>query len=366
MKRELYAPGKPGVTLFDDIISMDNLREAHKHARMNKTWYKEVQMVDSDPDYYLQRIHDALYSHTFHTSNYDIFERQEFNKTRVIYKLPYYPDRIVQWAIILKIRHILERTFISTTYSSVPNRGPLRCMIKVHKDMCRDYYGTMWCLKLDIHHYYPSIDHMILKQMYRRLFKDDELLWLIDDIIDSVPNDKGVPIGNFLSQYSGNLYLTWFDHWVKEVLHVKYYYRYMDDMVFLFGDPKIAWSVFSKVTEYLNTMLRLSLKENYQLYHVDTDGVDFVGFRIYHDHVLIRNRIKKNYIRKVRKYRFRKMTPSILSSYSSYMGFLQHANTYNLQKLHSREIDLNWGLKRDIKTIRNQPYFRLFKTNKQK
>jgi RNA-directed DNA polymerase len=83
---------------------------------------------------------------------------------------------------------------------------------------------------LDIKKFYPNIDHQILKQLLRRKFKDEDLLWLLDEIIDSAP---GLPIGNYLSQYFANFYLTYFDHWIKEVKGVEYYFRYADDLVIL-------------------------------------------------------------------------------------------------------------------------------------
>ena len=86
---------------------------------------------------------------------------------------------------------------------------------------------------MDITKYYPSIRHDLLKEKYRKLFKDADLLWLIDEIVDSTDEDIGVPIGNYMSQWSGNFFLSDFDHWCKEKKKLKYYYRYMDDVVIL-------------------------------------------------------------------------------------------------------------------------------------
>ena len=87
--------------LYQKIISKDNLRGAHLHARRHKRWYKEVQMVDAETDKYIDAIYETLKNKTYHTSEYDIFERDDGKKVREIYKLPYYPDRIVHWAIML-------------------------------------------------------------------------------------------------------------------------------------------------------------------------------------------------------------------------------------------------------------------------
>ena len=233
MKRKLYDPAMPGTcTLFSSITSIRNLELAHAHASHGKAWYPEVKMVNENPQFFLEQIQDMLHNKTYHTSEYRIFTKNENGKDRKIYSLPYYPDRIVQWAIIQVIGPILEKHFIYDCYSSIKGKGPLLCANRVYKAMHYHPDDTKACLKIDIHHFYPSINQSILKEKYARLFKDRDLLWLIYEIIDSLPEDEGIPIGNYLSQYSGNLYLSQFDHWIKEVVGIKYYFRYMDDMVF--------------------------------------------------------------------------------------------------------------------------------------
>lgn len=113
---------------------------------------------------------------------------------------------------------------------------------------------------MDIRKFYPSVNHDILKAIIRKKIKDDDLLWLLDEIIDSA---DGVPIGNYLSQFFANLYMAYFDHWVKEELKVKYYYRYADDIVLLSNskDQLRNWLLAIKV--YLTNMLKLKLKDNY-------------------------------------------------------------------------------------------------------
>lgn len=222
---------------------MDNLRMAHKNARKGKGWYDEVKVIDADIEYYLSKLQEMLVNHTYKTSEYEIFTKKEGKKEREIYKLPYFPDRICQWAILQVIEPYLLRTMVRHTYSAMPGRGIHAALRDVQKAMRTDVPNCQYCLKIDVHKYYPSIDHNILKQKFRRIFKDEELLWLLDEIIDSVSTSKesdgevGIPIGNYLSQYCGNLYLSSFDHWLKEEKHIKYVFRYMDDIV-IFGRTK--------------------------------------------------------------------------------------------------------------------------------
>ena len=170
--------------LFEQIIDINNLLLAHSNARKNKTFYKEVKMVDGNPKYYCQEIQKMLINKTYKVSNYEVFEKIDKGKTRLISKLPYYPDRIIQWAVLQIIGPIFEKMFIYDTYSSIPNRG-IHFGLKRVKEALKDEYNTKYCLKLDIKQYYPSINHKILKDKLRRKFKDKDLLWLLDLIIDS-------------------------------------------------------------------------------------------------------------------------------------------------------------------------------------
>ena len=129
---------------------------------------------------------------------------------------------------------IWTKVFIHQTYSCIKNRGIHRLSKDLQKALTNNPEETTYCLKMDIRKFYPSIDHDILKSILRIKIKDEKLLVILDEIIDSA---KGVPIGNYLSQYLANLYLTYFDHWLKEDLHCKFVVRYMDDIV-IFGKTK--------------------------------------------------------------------------------------------------------------------------------
>lgn len=102
---------------------MDNLKKAHKNAKKGKGWYQEVKQVDQNLEKALLHLQDSLIEHTYKTSKYKIFYKKEGKKEREIYKLPYYPDRICQWAILQVIEPYLLKTMITDTYSAIPKRG---------------------------------------------------------------------------------------------------------------------------------------------------------------------------------------------------------------------------------------------------
>ena len=129
---------------------------------------------------------------------------------------------------------------------------------------------------MDIRKFYPSLNHDILKAIIRKKVKDKDLLWLLDEIIDSA---EGVPIGNYLSQFFANLYMAYFDHWVKEELKVKYYYRYADDIVLLSDSKEQLRSWLLAIKLYLTNVLKLKLKDNYQIYPVSQVQRRYHNFR---------------------------------------------------------------------------------------
>lgn len=264
--------------LYEQICSMDNLRKAHQNAKKGKGWYEEVKEVEADVDGYLTRLQEMLINHTYQTSQYEKFIKRENGKEREIFKLPYFPDRICQWAILQVIEPYLLLYMTKNTYSAIPDRGIHAALNDVRDAMQKDVPGCQYCLKLDVRKFYPSINHDILKQKFRRLFKDAELLWLLDEIIDSIctakiedmrdiwlldediDSETGIPIGNYLSQYCGNFYLSGFDHWIKEEKRVKHYFRYMDDIVIFGADKAELHRLKEEIDAYFRQNLKLTIK----------------------------------------------------------------------------------------------------------
>lgn len=289
-------------------------------ARRGKRNRRDILLYDTEKDLNVLKLHEALINKTFRTSKYKTFTINE-GKERKIYSLPYFPDRNVHHAVMNILEPIFTSTFISGTYSCIKGKG-IHAAANALKKALKDEAGTKYCLKLDIKKFYPSINNEILKTLLRRKFKDNDLLWLLDNIIDSA---EGVPIGNYLSQYFANFYLTGFDHWLKEVKQVKYYFRYADDMVILSSDKAYLHQLLADIREYLTVNLKLEIKDNYQIFPVAVRGIDFVGYVFFHTHTLLRKAIKKNFARMMAK------RPT-QSSFNAYSGWIKHCNGKHLLK----------------------------------
>lgn len=315
--------------VYHKIWDIENLRLAHINARKGKSHYKEVKMVNENVDYYLYKIQEQLKNKTYKTSKYVHSIINDKGKEREISKLPYYPDRIVHWAIMLQIENTFIKNFIEDTYASLPNRGTHKVIKKIDRAL-KDKEKTKYTLKLDIKKFFPNIDKEILKSLLRKKFKDKDLLWLLDEIIDS--SEKGLPIGNYISQYLSNFYLSYFDHWVKEDLRIKHYYRYMDDIIILESNKFTLRLYKLHIDHYLKTKLKLKIKPNWQIFPTFVRGIDFLGYRLFGDYTLLRKKISNSIKKKINRIKKDGVKRNDLNSVMSYMGWLEHCNAFNFSK----------------------------------
>jgi len=305
--------------LYNKICSLDNLILAENKARKGKIKQKDIIKFDLNKKENLIKLNKQLINNEFKNSKYHVFKIFE-GKERIIYKLPYYPDRIVHHAILNILEPIFVSCFTSNTYSCIKNRGIYKASKNLIKSL-KDTEHTQYCLKLDIQKFYPNIDNYILKELLKNKFKDIELLNLLFEIIDST---KGLPIGNYTSQFFANFYLTYFDHYIKEQLKIKYYFRYCDDLVILHSNKEYLHNLRKEITNYLVINLNLNIKPNYQIFPVNKRGIDFLGYKFYHTHVLLRKTIKNNFIKMIK---YNKNKKSIIA----YNGWLKHGNCINLK-----------------------------------
>lgn len=296
--------------IFDKIVSIENLEVADKKAKKRKLNQKEIRDYFKGRKKNLDTLHNNLISGEFKTSKYSVFKVYE-PKERIISKLPFYPDRITQWGVYLQLENIFTPTFTADTYSAIKGRGIHKLSDNL-KQSLKDKEGTKYCLKLDIKQFYPSVNNEILKQKIRRKIKCTRTLKLLDNIIDSA---SGLPLGNLLSQLFANVYLNELDHYIKQELKVKYYFRYCDDICILSCNKQDLHNILHIIKQKLSD-LKLEIKSNYQIFPVEKRGVDIVGYKHYHTHTLLRKSIKKNYIKNKNK--------------KTHYSWLKHCNSKNL------------------------------------
>lgn len=361
--------------IYKNICNIENIKLAHKNARKDKSMYSAVRKTDKHLEYRLNNIQNLLITHKYKVSQYKTSLIEDKGKRRILYKLPYYPDRIIQWAILLQIEDIFMEVFEPFTCASIKKRGIHYASKMLSEYMAKDPEGTKYCLKFDIKKFYPSIDRDTLKKLLRKKFKDKELLELLDKIIDSYekanisklnisPEEKtiycrpgkGLPVGSYLSQYLANYYLAYFDHYLKEQLKCKYVIRYMDDVIILSDSKEFLHNCFDKIKEYLEKELLLEIKSNYQIFPTAVRGIDFVGYRHFYGYKLLRKKTAKRCkdvmigLEK-RINEGKEINTSQWCSYVSYVGWLSWCNGYNFFMKHCANsmITINSYYRRKVK-----------------
>lgn len=304
--------------IYQEIISIENLQLADSIARKGKAKQNGVIIHDKNKEANILRLHEILKNKEFKTSEYQTFKIYE-PKERLVYKLPYFPDRIIHHAIMNQLKSMFTKNLTKDTYSCIKGRGIHKAKEAVEKAL-KNKSETIFCLKFDITKFYLSVNHDILKDLLLRKIKDADLIKLLFEIIDSA---IGLPIGNYLSQSLANFYLSYFDHWIKETKRIKHYFRYADDIVILSDNKECLHELLSHIKAYLTLNLKLEVKGNYQIFPVASRGIDFVGYKMFHTHTLLRKSIKKAFARMLKRRNNK-------ASIASYKGWLMHCNSKNL------------------------------------
>ncbi len=313
---------------------MDNLILADKNARKGKQHSYGVMLFDKHREDNFNKLHDALLVGKYHTSKYSTFTIYE-PKERLIYRLPYFPDRIMHHAIMNIMCGKWVKTMTNDTYACIKGRGIHKCANKIKHDLYKNKDNKMYCLKMDIRKFYPSINHDELKKVIRFKIKDNRLLSLLDEIIDST---DGVPIGNYLSQFFANIFLSDIDHKIKERLHIKYYYRYADDMVVISDSKDKLHEIKDFIDNELNNR-KLKLKDNWQIFPIAKNkkdigrGIDFIGYIFFMECTYLRKNIKKNFMHTAIKLDGKHLTDELLMKHrAAWYGWCKHADARNLYK----------------------------------
>lgn len=314
--------------LYSKICEEDNIRLAIKKASNGKKKRKVVQKIIANEDYYVSELKSMLENKTYIPSPY--IEKKIYDgsnkKERIIDKPKFYPDQIIHWCIMLQLEPLLEKRFYYYTCASIKGRGLLRGANYIKRILVNDKKHTKYCLKLDIKKYYPSIDNEILKAKFRKIFKDKDLLDILDLIVDS--HNKGIPIGNYTSQWFANFFLSDLDFYIKEDLKVKHYIRYMDDMVLFSSNKKELHEIRKQIEIYLRKE-NLTLKNNWQLFKVDNRPINFLGYRFFRGYTTLRQNLFLRIRRRTKKiYKKGKLNYLDSCSIISYMGWLKHCNSF--------------------------------------
>ena len=278
--------------IFDLVIDRENLAAAFNRVCCGKRRRADIREYAANLEENLNALHRRLAAGMFRFGNYNFFKIYD-PKERTIAAAPV-EERIVHHALIAVIGGRLERALIDKSYACRKGKGQWAAVAEAKRLAARHE----WCLKLDIRHFFDSIDHEILLRLLERKIKDRRVLALLQQLVESYETEpgKGVPIGNLTSQYFANLYLDRLDRFLTQSRSAAEV-RYMDDML-VFGGHGELRALMKAVPEFLRETLKLELKAKGGL-HRTARGVEFLGTRVFPRRVALARRSKTRFRRKV-------------------------------------------------------------------
>lgn len=315
--------GKKYRNLYEQIISWDNLKSAlYKTSNgKRKTWgYLEFKEYD---ELNLRQIQKELEDGIYRIGEYRHFTIYE-PKPRLISALEF-RDRLVQHALCNVITPIFEKTFLPYSFACRDGMGTHKG-VKHIQALLRKHNHTHF-LKTDFSKYFPSINHKILHKEIRRKISCRKTLALIDEIIP--PEGIGIPIGSLTSQLFANVYGHMIDRYIHHELGQRHWARYMDDIVILGDSPQELRAVFDKIQRFSKDEMDMRISR--WCAHSVNRGINFLGYRIWDTHKLIRKDSVKRAKKKIKRYTYQQDIDSLKMFAASWRGHIQWADCYNLK-----------------------------------
>jgi len=272
-------------------------------------------------------LHQELASRSYRHGGYQAFNISD-PKPRNIHKANV-RDRLLHHAIYRVLYPFFDKTFISDSFSCRLEKGTYKALNRFRKfsyEVGKNNTKTCWVLKCDIRKFFASIDHKILLNILREYIPDKNILWLLEEIINSFSSKPGIglPLGNLTSQLLVNIYMNEFDQFIKHRLKVKYYIRYADDFVVLSDDIDWLKNKREKIKEFLSSKLKLELHPNKVFIKTFNSGVDFLGWVHFYDYRILRTVTKRRMMRRITE------SPTH-ATLNSYLDLMKHGNTRKLQ-----------------------------------
>lgn len=275
-------------------------------------------------------LHQELMDKTYRHGGYTSFKIND-PKPRQIHKASV-RDRLIHHAIYRILYPYFDPKFIYDSYSCRIGKGTHKAMNRfAHfgRIVSQNNTRTAWVLKCDIRKFFANIDHIVLKEILARHIFEQDILWLIGQVVDSFNTDGklgvGLPLGNLTSQLLINIYMNDFDHFVKRELEVKHYIRYADDFIILSHSKLELNQLLSKVDIFLKDKLKLELHPDKVYIKTLASGIDFLGWVHFSDHRVLRTSTKRRILRKLYE------KPKSMT-YQSYVGLLKHGNSFKIKQ----------------------------------
>jgi RNA-directed DNA polymerase len=320
---------------YESIISVENLLLAWREFLRGKKRKPDVQEFQIKLMDNVLELHNSLKNKTYSHGGYFSFNISD-PKPRNIHKA-LVRDRLLHHAIYKILYPFFDNKFIADSFSCRKYKGTHRALERFKLFYLQSSMGktkTVYVLKCDVRKFFASVDHMVLIEVLKKDILDQDILWLLENIVNSFQSTKegiGLPLGNLTSQLLVNIYMNEFDQYVKHKLKAKHYIRYADDFVIFSQNKEWLETTLGKISYFLSDKLKLNLHPDKVFIKTLASGVDFLGWVHFSHHRVLRTSTKHKMFRKLRHNPKREVT-------ASYLGMLKHGNAL---KLKQKVVDLS-------------------------
>lgn len=325
---------------FEDIVNIDNLLEAWQEFIRGKRNKPDVQQFSFRLMDNILSLHRDLINYNYKHGRYQCFKIND-PKPRIIHKANV-RDRLFHHAVYRKLYPFFDKKFISDSFSCRINRGTHKAINRFRSfayKVSQNDTKTCWILKCDIKKFFASIDQNILLEILRKHIPDNNIIYLLREIIFSFYSKNlgiGLPLGNLTSQFFANVYMNEFDQFIKQKLKIKYYIRYCDDFVILSEHNEYLEKLIPQIDNFLKEKLKLQLHSGKIIIRKDHQGIDFLGYIGFPYHRLLRAKTKKRMFMKteqgIQEVKQNKITAeSFNQTIQSYLGILKHCNSHKIR-----------------------------------
>ena len=322
--------------ICQELIRVENVFAAWREFRRGKGGKRDVLLFERNLEDNLFALRDELAAGTYRHGGYRRFYVHD-PKFRVINKASV-RDRVLHHLVFAKLYEIYDPCFVNESYSSRVGKGPHAGVADLEsalKTVSRNFTKRIFALKGDVKKFFDSVNHAMLLEIIARKIKDADFMRLIENIIRSFGENRGLPLGNVTSQIFANIYLNELDQFIKQALRCKHYFRYADDFAILRESERELSVLRAAIDEFLqnNLALRLHNRKTFVVKHAR--GLDFCGYVLLPHYRTLRTRTKQRMFKKSAKkfgdfVRGRVDGHGVAQSLSSYFGVLQHCQGWGI------------------------------------
>lgn len=360
--------------LYNKITDINVIMNVYEDMKKNVKNKRKIAKFEEYYTYNIITTQNILVSKKYKFIKYNIFLIKE-PKYRIVMSQNIGDKLINHLVARFFLVNILDKSLINMNVATRINKGTLFGIKALKQYLVKliNKGNDIYALKFDIHKYFYSIDHEILLDLLKRKIKDKDVIDILTNIISSTNYDyvnrnitniknkeielinqlnisekekriklkqvesiplyekgKGLPIGNMTSQILAIFYLNELDHFIKEKLKCEYYIRYMDDGIIL-SESKEELNNFLIEIKKIICSYKLELNDKTIITNVRTNGIDFLGFRLYVKNKKIIMKVRNNTKKRFKK----KMKMKNLEIVNSYKSHFKHGNCYNLFKKYA-------------------------------